>query len=80
MRERLKFRVRDKGRKGFDALVCLMCHSLWKNRNAWCFANQQRQRTVQQLVRHVVEELEAGIVVRRCRARAGAGVHTMTRE
>ena len=78
MKERQKFR--DKEKKCFDALVCLMCHSLWKNRNAWCFRNPQRQRSAEQLVSQVMEELKAGIVARRGRPAAGVGAPTVSRE
>ncbi|KAM0911282.1 hypothetical protein ACQ4PT_013589 [Festuca glaucescens] len=42
--EREKFRPAD--RRCFDGLVCTTGYTLWKNRNAWCFDNANRQLSV----------------------------------
>ncbi|KAK1597004.1 hypothetical protein QYE76_048296 [Lolium multiflorum] len=53
-RERARFSNKD--RKWFDGLVCTVCHGVWKNRNAYCFHNVQRQHTVHTLVARILEE------------------------
>jgi hypothetical protein len=37
--------LRRTERKGFDIVVCLICYTLWKNRNAWVFENVAKQHS-----------------------------------
>jgi exonuclease III len=67
-RERVRFSNKD--RKWFDGLVCTVCHGLWKNRNAFCFNNVQRQYTAPTLVAQILEEFR----LIRCAHRVGEGV------
>jgi hypothetical protein len=50
--------VAPKNRRGFDTLALLIAWSLWKQRNARAFNNQQRQLTVHQLVERIKDEFE----------------------
>jgi hypothetical protein len=63
LRERRKFSSRT--RKNFDALVILGCWHLWKNRNAWVFADQDRQFSVVELARNLRDEFSAWMLGRR---------------
>ena len=67
--QRSKFR--DKDRRRFDTLVCIGCHALWKNRNAWCFDNRNNQMTLERIAANILEELN--LAARTGRAVAGAG-------
>jgi hypothetical protein len=58
-------RIQGRERKWFDTLVCLAGHRLWKNRNAWCFQNTQRQFSCPILASHITEELRQLRVLRR---------------
>jgi hypothetical protein len=50
-------RAAEVDRRWFDGLVCSVGHALWKNRNAWCFNNVERQMTARRLATTVVEQL-----------------------
>jgi hypothetical protein len=54
-KERGRFRAKE--RRWFDGLVCTVGHALWKQRNAWCFANVHSQHPAETLVAHILEEL-----------------------
>jgi hypothetical protein len=61
-------RFREKHRKWFDGLVITAGHALWKNRNAWCFQNVERQHSARELSEIILEEFH---LLRRVRERGG---------
>jgi hypothetical protein len=52
--ERARFSKVD--RTWFDGMVRIVGHSLWKNHNAWCFNNVQRQSTARRLSANILEQ------------------------
>jgi hypothetical protein len=50
-------RFRDRERQDFDTRVMLTCWSLWRQRNARAFNNQNQQCSAMQLVSRIKEEL-----------------------
>jgi hypothetical protein len=62
-KERARFRHKE--RRWFHSLVCTVCHALWKQRNAWCFINAQRQYYAKTLAARIVEVLRMFRVVHR---------------
>ena len=60
-------------RRAFDTLVCTASWYLWKNRNAWAFANVSKQSTVEQLATKICDEFVLCLVARR----SGVGDHNV---
>ena len=52
-------------RKKIDTVVALVCWSLWKNRNAWAFADSSRQFSVERLAARILDELQLWSMARR---------------
>jgi hypothetical protein len=56
---RERSRLGRKPRRELDTLVSTVCHSLWKNRNAWCFDNAPRQLSAAAISDLAVDEFHA---------------------
>ena len=55
--EEERLRCPEKERRNLDNLVCLVCWSLWKNRNPWVFGNTDKQYTAVRLAARVLDEI-----------------------
>ncbi|KAM0877851.1 hypothetical protein ACQ4PT_035236 [Festuca glaucescens] len=65
--------------KLFDTFVCTVSYALWKNRNAWCFGNTNKQLSVNRLSEIIIREFEDIRIARR--VGIGVGVRqNITRE
>ena len=62
---RTRVRFAMKHRKNFDAVVILVCWSIWKNRNAWAFNNPSKQFQARALINSICDEFAMWVLARR---------------
>jgi hypothetical protein len=53
---RVRAVIRTRERRGFDALVILVSWILWRQRNARCFQNVNKQYSVQGLIEQILKD------------------------